>query len=179
MSKSDAPTRAVGNLKAPPIYKVIVTQFLVTVIAALSTFALMDTVTAYSVLLGGMISTIPNAYFALKVFRYRGARQMPLIVKSMTISKQKAALSLQPTRPIYRQTLTLKMGSLPSTTSNIFMMKMKTKKTKRGKGKEKVEAKAKVKAHPKGVILHLKKTGVHLWMDASVLGKTGPKLRVV
>tara|TARA_R100001143_G_C3357723_1_gene133556 strand:+ start:709 stop:1119 length:411 start_codon:yes stop_codon:yes gene_type:complete len=83
MSKSDAPTRAVGNLKAPPIYKVIVTQFLVTVIAALSTFALMDTVTAYSVLLGGMISTIPNAYFALKVFRYRGARQMPLIVKSI------------------------------------------------------------------------------------------------
>jgi len=82
MSKPEEPTPAVANLKAPPIYKVIVTQFVVTVIAALSTFALMDTVVAYSVFLGGMISTGPNAYFALKVFRYRGARQMPMILKS-------------------------------------------------------------------------------------------------
>ncbi len=82
MSKPEEPTPAVANLKAPPIYKVIVTQFVVTVIAALSTFALMDTVAAYSVFLGGMISTGPNAYFALKVFRYRGARQMPMILKS-------------------------------------------------------------------------------------------------
>lgn len=82
MSKSEEPAPGVDNIKAPPIYKVIVTQFVVTILAALSVFALIDTVTAYSVLLGGLISTGPNAYFALKVFRYRGARQMPLIVKS-------------------------------------------------------------------------------------------------
>jgi ATP synthase protein I len=82
MSSPEEPTPAVDNLKAPPIYKVIVTQFVVTVIAALSTFALLDTVAAYSAFLGGMISVLPNAYFALKVFRYRGARQMPMIVKS-------------------------------------------------------------------------------------------------
>jgi ATP synthase protein I len=82
MSKPKEPTPTVANLKAPPIYKVIVTQFVVTVIAALCSLALTDLVAAYSVFLGGMISTGPNAYFALKVFRYRGARQMPMIVKS-------------------------------------------------------------------------------------------------
>lgn len=82
MSKAEEPTPTVVNLKAPPIYKAIVTQFIVTIMATMSVFALMDGVTAYSVFLGGMVSTLPNAYFALKAFRYRGARQMGLIVKS-------------------------------------------------------------------------------------------------
>lgn len=82
MSNAEESTPTVVNLKAPPIYKAIVTQFVVSTIAALSAFALMDGVTGYSVFLGGMVSTLPNAYFALKAFRYRGARQMLLIVKS-------------------------------------------------------------------------------------------------
>jgi len=82
MSKTEKPTPAVVNLKAPPIYKAIVTQFVVTIIATLSAFALMDGVTGYSVFLGGMVSTLSNAYFALKAFRYRGARQMPQVLKS-------------------------------------------------------------------------------------------------
>ncbi len=81
MSKIEKPKKVV-NIKAPPIYKVIVTQTIVTFIATLSSFALIDIVTAYSVFLGGMVSTLPNAYFALKAFRYRGARQMPLVIKS-------------------------------------------------------------------------------------------------
>ncbi|MGA1741932.1 MAG: ATP synthase subunit I [Pseudohongiellaceae bacterium] len=82
MSKTEESTPAVVNLKAPPIYKVIVTQLVATTIAALSAFVLMGSVTGYSVFLGGMVSALPNAYFAIKAFRYSGARQMPLVVKS-------------------------------------------------------------------------------------------------
>ena len=82
MSKTEEPTPTVANLKAPPIYKIFVTQFIATLIAALSAFVLFDLVTGYSVFLGGMVSTLPNAYFAIKAFRYRGARQMAEVVKS-------------------------------------------------------------------------------------------------
>jgi ATP synthase protein I len=82
MSKLEEPTPVVVNLKAPPIYKVIVIQFLVSVITALGTFALLDTVAAYSVLLGGLVSTVPNGYFARKAFQYSGARNTPHIVKA-------------------------------------------------------------------------------------------------
>ncbi len=82
MSQTEEPAPVVANLKAPPIYKVIVTQFIATLLMALSAFALRDSVTAYSVLLGGLVSALPNAYFALKAFRYSGARQMPQVVKS-------------------------------------------------------------------------------------------------
>lgn len=82
MSKIEESAPAVVNLKAPPIYKIIVTQFIAALLAALISFVLMGGVTGYSVLLGGMVSTLPNAYFAIKAFRYSGARQMPLVLKS-------------------------------------------------------------------------------------------------
>ena len=72
----------VSTIKAPPIYLVFVIQFLLCVIAALVFLVLMDLVAAYSILLGGLISIVPNGYFAWKVFRFRGARNTPLIVKS-------------------------------------------------------------------------------------------------
>ena len=82
MSKTQEPAPAIVNLKAPPIYKIIVTQSIATLLAALSAFVLIDGVTGYSVFLGGMVSALPNAYFAIKAFRYSGARQMPLVIKS-------------------------------------------------------------------------------------------------
>lgn len=82
MSKIEKVTPTVVNLKAPPIYKVIVIQFFVSVITALVTLVLLGTVAAYSVLLGGLISTVPNGYFARKAFQYRGARNTSHIVKS-------------------------------------------------------------------------------------------------
>ena len=38
-------------------------------------------ISAYSLLLGGLISIIPNAYFANKMFRETGARAMERVVK--------------------------------------------------------------------------------------------------
>ena len=73
---------AVSNIKAPPIYIAFVVQFFFCVIAALVSYLLLDLVVAYSILLGGFISIVPNGYFAWKAFRYRGARNTPLIIKS-------------------------------------------------------------------------------------------------
>ena len=70
MSKTQEPTPAIVNLKAPPIYRIIVTQSIATFLAALSAFVLIDGVTGYSVFLGGMVSALPNAYFAIKAFRF-------------------------------------------------------------------------------------------------------------
>ena len=40
-------------------------------------------VSAYSLLTGGLISALPNAYFAIKAFRYRGARAAQKIVREL------------------------------------------------------------------------------------------------
>jgi ATP synthase protein I len=72
----------VSNIKAPPVYIAFIIQFLLCIAAALITLLTLNLVTAYSILLGGFISIVPNGYFAWKAFRYRGARNTPLIVKS-------------------------------------------------------------------------------------------------
>jgi ATP synthase protein I len=43
---------------------------------------LSGTVLAYSALLGGLISALPNSYFALQAFKYRGASNAEKVVKS-------------------------------------------------------------------------------------------------
>jgi ATP synthase protein I len=72
----------VSNIKAPPVYIAFIIQFLLCIAAALIALLTFNLVTAYSILLGGFISIVPNGYFAWKAFRYRGARNTPLIVKS-------------------------------------------------------------------------------------------------
>jgi len=72
----------VSKIKVPPIYIAFIIQFLLCVVAALVSLLLFDLVAAYSILLGGFISIVPNGYFAWKVFRFRGARNTPLIIKS-------------------------------------------------------------------------------------------------
>jgi ATP synthase protein I len=72
----------VSNIQAPPVYIAFIIQFLLCIAAALIALLTFNLVTAYSILLGGFISIVPNGYFAWKAFRYRGARNTPLIVKS-------------------------------------------------------------------------------------------------
>ena len=50
-------------------------------IAIISLF-LSGSVMAYSVLLGGLISGLSNSYFAMQVFKYRGARNADKVVRS-------------------------------------------------------------------------------------------------
>lgn len=81
MAQEDQPVQA-ATLKAPPVYIAIVIQVSVSMLAALVSWLMLDVVVAYSVLLGGLICSIPNGYFARKAFQFRGARASEKIVKS-------------------------------------------------------------------------------------------------
>jgi ATP synthase protein I len=70
-----------SNLKTPPVYKVIIAQLAVTVFIAVLSLLISGIVLAYSALLGGLISAVPNSYFALHAFRYQGARNAQKVVK--------------------------------------------------------------------------------------------------
>jgi len=72
----------VSRLKAPPVHKVIVAQLVATIVMAAISLLLSGTITAYSALLGGLISAVPNSYFALQAFKYQGARNADRVVKS-------------------------------------------------------------------------------------------------
>ena len=73
--------RFVTNLKAPPVYKVIVAQLVATSFIALIFLFLSGSVVAY-LLLGGLISVFSNSYFAMQAFKYRGARNADKVVRS-------------------------------------------------------------------------------------------------
>lgn len=61
----------------------IIAQIVVMLVTAAVASLLWGTVTAYSIALGALISIVPNAYYARKVFQHRGARAMTLIVKAI------------------------------------------------------------------------------------------------
>jgi ATP synthase protein I len=48
---------------------------------------LLGTVAAYSILLGGLLSIVPGAYFAYKVMRHRGARATERMVQSAYLAE--------------------------------------------------------------------------------------------
>ncbi|MGB0360228.1 MAG: ATP synthase subunit I [Endozoicomonas sp.] len=68
-------------LQSPPVYRIFVTQVVVCTVLSLALFSL-GTYFALSSLLGGLCCALPNAYFILKVFRFRGARSAKKIVSS-------------------------------------------------------------------------------------------------
>ena len=71
-----------SNLKPPPVYKVILAQLTATILVAVISLLVSGTIMAYSVFLGGMISALPNSYFAMHAFKYQGARSADKVVKS-------------------------------------------------------------------------------------------------
>ncbi|RNL66441.1 ATP synthase subunit I [Zhongshania marina] len=64
--------RAVHKIFRPPLLKIYGFQCALVLLASVILFPL-DKVAAYSTVIGGMISVVPNAYFARQVFRYAGA----------------------------------------------------------------------------------------------------------
>lgn len=72
-----------STIKAPPIYKVVAYQLLLTVTVSLALLMLSGQISAYSVLIGGLLSAVPGALFAGRVFKYRGARAAHKIVKEL------------------------------------------------------------------------------------------------
>jgi len=70
-----------AEIKRPPVFRITVVQLLF--LAALSAMLIaIDVEVAYSVLSGGLIAVLPQAYFAARAFRWRGARSADAIAKS-------------------------------------------------------------------------------------------------
>jgi len=61
---------------------ILVGQFLAMVLVGSVGYLLAGQVSGLSAMLGGLIAWLPNTYFALRAFRYRGARAAQKIVRS-------------------------------------------------------------------------------------------------
>lgn len=70
-----------SGIRRPPIARWFLIQSVILVIVSLA-FLLRSQVAGYSALLGGLIFLLPHGYFALKAFRYSGARSARKIMSS-------------------------------------------------------------------------------------------------
>ncbi|WP_437879876.1 F0F1 ATP synthase subunit I [Pseudomonas sp. LRF_L74] len=65
-----------------PVTPVLVAQLIVALLLAAGAYAWRGPVSGYSALCAGLIAWLPNVYFALKAFRFNGARAAQNIVRS-------------------------------------------------------------------------------------------------
>lgn len=70
------------NLKPPPVHKVIVAQLAAVTLIAVVSLLVSGSIVAYSVMLGGLISALPNSFFVAQAYKYQGARNAEKVVKS-------------------------------------------------------------------------------------------------
>lgn len=70
-----------AEIARPPVHRITLAQLAILAPLCLVILAL-DEVRAYSVLSGGMIAILPQAYFAALAFRWRGARSARAIARS-------------------------------------------------------------------------------------------------
>lgn len=70
-----------AEILRPPVYRITLAQLVILVVLCLFLLA-SDKVRAYSVLSGGLIAILPQAYFAALTFRWRGARSARAIARS-------------------------------------------------------------------------------------------------
>lgn len=70
-----------AKLKAPPIARIYWLQAIVLLLVFLL-LLLIDTAIAWSALYGGLISLLPNAYFAKWAFKYSGAKSARPVTQS-------------------------------------------------------------------------------------------------
>jgi ATP synthase protein I len=76
-----------SSIKAPPVHKVTAAQLVIAFCASAAVYLALGWVSAYSLMIGGLISAVPNAYFAHRAFRYRGARAAEKIAREMYIGE--------------------------------------------------------------------------------------------
>lgn len=72
-----------AGIEKPPIYRIYLWQLPILLALGLGLYVFdNDKTMCWAALAGGLIQIIPNAYFALLAFRYRGARSSMLIAQS-------------------------------------------------------------------------------------------------
>jgi ATP synthase protein I len=70
-----------AEITRPPVHRITLAQLVILVPLCVILVAF-DQVWAYSVLSGGLIAVLPQAYFATLAFRWRGARSARAIARS-------------------------------------------------------------------------------------------------
>ena len=70
-----------AEIARPPVHRITLAQ-LATLVPLCLLLLTYDKVCAYSVLSGGLIAVLPQAYFAALAFRWRGARSARAIARS-------------------------------------------------------------------------------------------------
>lgn len=75
-----------AEIARPPVYRITLAQLVVLALLCLVLLA-SDKVRAYSVLSGGLIAVVPQAYFAALAFRWRGARSARAIAHSSYVGQ--------------------------------------------------------------------------------------------
>lgn len=70
------------DIPRPPVFRRLVFQAAL-LFAVVVLTSVWDTVRAYSLLLGGTVFLLPQAWFTWQVFRYRGARSAPQVIRAL------------------------------------------------------------------------------------------------
>lgn len=71
-----------AEISRPPVHRITLAQTVVLVLICLITYGISGEVRAYSVLCGGLIAILPQAYFAARAFRFRGAKSAQAIARA-------------------------------------------------------------------------------------------------
>jgi len=75
-----------AEIARPPVYRITLAQL--TVLGSLCLLLwLRGEILAYSVLYGGLVAIVPQAYFAALAFRWRGARSATAIARSSYVGE--------------------------------------------------------------------------------------------
>jgi len=80
------PAQSGAPLARPPLEKLYGAQLLILLVVVMGLLWI-DKTTAYSALLGGLISVGPSYFFARQVFRFRGARLAPQIAQAFYVGE--------------------------------------------------------------------------------------------
>jgi ATP synthase protein I len=75
-----------AEILRPPVYRITLAQLAVLVVLCLVLLA-SDKVRALSVFSGGLIAILPQAYFAVLAFRWRGAKSARAIARSSYVGQ--------------------------------------------------------------------------------------------
>lgn len=75
-----------AEIARPPVHRINLAQLVLLVPISLGLLA-MDRVIAYSVFSGGMVAIVPQAYFAVLAFRWRGAQSASAIARSSYVGE--------------------------------------------------------------------------------------------
>ena len=75
-----------AEIARPPVHRVALAQLSILVVLCLLLLAF-DKVRAYSVLSGGLVAILPQAYFASLAFRWRGAKSARAIARASYVGE--------------------------------------------------------------------------------------------